>query len=159
MKRLLLLNGQTLIEAVVALALVGSIVTGIAIAVSSSLSSADFSKNQHLATGYAKEGIEIVRYLRNTDYNAFATKSGIYCLPIGSSTLDKQGKCPPAAQTDQFVREIEILPNACNAALGATKVTTSVAWTSSKCKGAGSRYCHVSDNVTCFTDYTVQPPL
>lgn len=158
MKRLLLMSGQTLIEAVVALALVGSIVTGISIAVSSSLSSADYSKNQHFATGYAKEGIEIVRYLRNTDYNKFATKDGIYCLPIGSATL-KDGKCPPAAQADQFVREIEILPNACDATLGATKVTTSVAWSSSKCKGAGSRHCHVSDNVTCFTDYIVQPPL
>ncbi|MBI4084651.1 MAG: hypothetical protein HY431_01985 [Candidatus Levybacteria bacterium] len=159
MKKFLLLPGQTLLEAVIAIALVGSIITGITIAISSSLYSADFSKNQHLATGYAKEGIEIVRYLRNTDYNAFATKSGIYCLPIGSATLDTQGKCPPTADLQAFVREIEITQNGCDTSVAATKVTSSVSWSSSKCSDANNRHCHVSDITTCLTDYTVQPPL
>lgn len=158
MKKIWLLPGQTLLEAVIALALVGSIITGITIAVSSSLNSADYSKNQHLATGYAREGIEIIRYLRNTDYSEFAAKNEIYCLPIGDSVL-KDGKCPPTANPQEFVREIEIVKNGCDASLQATKVVSSVSWSSSKCSDASKRYCHVSNIATCLTDFTVQPPL
>ena len=68
MQSKLLQAGQTLIEVLVALAGITIIVTSLTVAVITSLNSAEFVKNQNLATQYAQQGMEVMRFMRNTNF-------------------------------------------------------------------------------------------
>ncbi|MBI2195691.1 MAG: hypothetical protein HYU48_01445 [Candidatus Levybacteria bacterium] len=71
-------KGQTLIEALIGLAVAVAIISAIVIAVISSLSNAQLTKNQNQANHYAQEGMEIVRQIRNSSWTSFTNLSSTY---------------------------------------------------------------------------------
>lgn len=164
-------KGQTLIEALAALTIAIFIVSAITIAVINALNNAQYSKNQSMAAQYAREGMEIVRQKRDSNWNAFnAYDSGSYCLDKDSSTLTEKNEtiagCASGTGTsgqnvDPFAREIDIEKNSNECLITgttkATKVTVIVSWRDSKC--ADNVFCHESKLISCFTDYHLIPTL
>src|SRR3989344_9330524 len=74
-------SGQTLLEALIALATAVVIISAMAVLVLSSLSNAQFSKNQNQATQYAQQGMEFLKNLAQSDWASFAAKTDVnYCL-------------------------------------------------------------------------------
>lgn len=171
-------SGQTLIEVLVALSVAIVVVAAISVAVLSSLSGAQFTKNQNQATQYAQQGLELIRQIRNSDAATFAALSGSYCMAISCTTLknsptdtggtscNKNGgsPCQPNIPivSPIFVRQVAIeqTSSTCNSSgispapppssyPASLKVT--VSWSDGKCPAA-NLYCH---NVT-LTDCLAQ---
>lgn len=129
-------KGQTLIEVVAALGVSLVVISAMTVAVITALSTAQFSKNQNLATQYAQQGMEIMREKSNTEFNTF-TSSATYCLSKNSTTLVASGGTSCTANIDStFVRQVTVEPGStdCNSGgSGGTKITVTVSWTDSKC--------------------------
>src|SRR3989338_6343565 len=118
-------RGQTIVEATIALASILLALTAISIAVMTSLNNSSFIKDQTLASKYAQQGMEHMRYLRNIDPVSFeAMESQIYCMN------------PP---------DNSLVPGQCSGVNIAT-----VYWASSKCDAA-DRFCHKSQLISCFS--------
>lgn len=150
-------KGQALLEALIAMGIAVVVITGITIAISSSLQNTSFSKNQQLAASYAQEAIEIARQLRDDSYDEFSTKSGLWCLRKGSTTFEQ---CSPTLppNVDAFLRTVNFLPNNCEGvSSNLTGVEATVRWESSKCTDPGNRLCHKSEIVTCLSDQRLFP--
>lgn len=154
------MRGQTLIEVLVALALAALIISAISIAVITSLNNAIFSKNQNSATQYAQEGMEIMKRLKDTNWNTFnnyGVSVNNYCLDKGSTLLrEMQGnKC--GQNIDIFMRQVKIEKSNSDcklegsATLG-TRLTVSVFWNDGKCKNQEQPFCNKAEVVSCFTD-------
>lgn len=143
------MKGQTLIEALLAFSILGIILTGIVVSVTSSLNNSGYSKSQTLATQYAQEGIEVLRGIRDSNYNAFITFSGNYCLNKYSSTL--VGNNCPTPNVDTFIRTVSIEQSGCTASVA--KATVTVSWTDTKCSGGS--YCRKSTLISCLS--TINP--
>ncbi|RJQ37115.1 hypothetical protein C4559_03995 [Candidatus Microgenomates bacterium] len=149
-------KGQTLIEILIAMSAAVIVLSAITLTVISALSNAQYSKNQNLATQYAQEGMEVVRKIRDNDWNAFAGFSGKYCLSKGSFNLGNSvAVC--SQNVDLFVREININPNSADCNSGTqTQVAVSVKWSDGKCPSTNI-YCHEASLVSCFTDANLVP--
>ncbi len=163
-------KGQTIIEAVVALALVIVVLTAITVAVISTVNNAEFARNQALASKYTQQGMEFMRYLRNNppstgftfDSYASQTTAGFCMDPSynpNTSALSTSGSTCNTVSTfpgGSFVREVKF-DNSLNAncSLG-TRVTVTTYWSSGKCGTATiqARYCHKSQLVSCFSNPT-----
>lgn len=148
-------KGQTLIEATVALASILLTLSAISIAVATSLSNSQFIKNQSLAGKYAQSGMELIRYLRNTDPDSFQTHEGIKCMN-GDNNFEA-GSCPGINIAGTFKREVEFTQNTIECGTNpddsnnsGTKVVVSVYWISGKCDAA-NRFCHKSQLTSCFS--------
>src|SRR3990167_5556502 len=117
-------SGQTLLEALIALATAVVIISAMTVVVLSSLSNAQFSKNQNQATLYAQQGIEFLKNLSQSNWTTFTTNNGSYCLSQDSTTLTPKPLSPGCAQSpyiinNLFVREVSIYQssdplNTCN---------------------------------------------
>ncbi len=146
-------EGQTIIEAVVALASIMLTLAAITVAITTSVSNSEFIKNQSQASKYAQQGMESIRNLRNTDPTTFETLTGILCLnEDGTFTVDG---CQGQVNVDsRFRRTAEFTPdptcgqNETNSEYG-IRVTVSVNWASGKCSEE-DRFCHNSELVSCF---------
>lgn len=157
-------KGQSLVEAVVALAVAIIVVSAMAVAAITALNNADFSKYQNLATQYAQQGIEIVRQQSQTDWNNFSSNQlGSWCLAQNSINLDSlptgMTVCAPNIKLQQtntnsfFVRQVTIAQTGpadlgCH---GTVKATVSVSWTDGKCSSA-TDYCHNVILNSCFAN-------
>lgn len=127
-------SGQTIIEVLAALAIGVVIVAAISTSVISSLSNAQFGKNQNQANQYAQQGMEIIRNMRSANYTNFSILSGSFCLAKNSTTLGSYGSgC--LQNVDQFEREVFIEQNSCDCG-SSTKVAVTVGWSDSKCSAA-----------------------
>lgn len=79
-------SGQSLIEAIVAMAVALLIISGLVSAVIVAVKNSQFARNQSLATQYASEGIEWIRSQRDNNWTNFYLKAGPvndpykYCL-------------------------------------------------------------------------------
>jgi hypothetical protein len=150
-------KGQTLIETLSALAIIGIVITAIGVVVTAALSNTTFDQNQTLATKYAQQGSEIVQQIRDDDYSAFQAYSTsgtqYYCLGKGKTTLGSvTTSCTAAADmVDNFTRTVQIQQNGCGANID--QVTVTVAFADGKCS-SGS-YCHQQSVQTCLS--TVNP--
>lgn len=142
-------KGQSLLESVLALAVIAIVLSGIAAVSTASLGDAGYGKNQTLATQYAQEGVEVLRKIRSVNYASFRNYSGTYCLAKGASSLPVSPNCPSPliSNVDSFLRTVKIDQAGCG--LNVAKVTVKVSWTDGKCKNAP--YCHTSNIVTCFS--------
>src|SRR3989344_342773 len=85
-------SGQTLLEALIALATAVVIISAMAVLVLSSLSNAQFSKNQNQATQYAQQGIEFLKNLSQSNWITFNTYNGSYCMPSDNSLPQRVGE-------------------------------------------------------------------
>ncbi len=141
------MQGQSLVEVVIALSVIAIVVTGIATTVTTALSNNQFTQLQSLATDYSEEGMEIVREIRNSDYEEFATKSGAFC--IGEDNRLQAGECSGENIEGVFMRSVGVEQSpAC--AVDVSRVTVTTAYTSGKCRPQGA-LCHESKLVTCMS--------
>lgn len=149
------MKGQTLIEVLVALAIAALVVSAITVISISSLSNAQYVKNQDTASKYAQEGMEIMRRIRNSNYADFKLYSGVYCLGSGETTLAAAvGSCTTKNLDDTFIRSVDInQDDLINCGGNLARVTVNVSYTSGKCR-VGT-FCHSSKMISCFS--TVNP--
>ncbi len=145
-------KGETLIEALAALALVAIVITAITTLITTSLSNATYNENQTLATKFAQQGIESVRQIRNANYVAFRSFNGLYCLGKGQSTLGTPQTACASPNTDSFIRSVTIEQSP-GCATNVARVTVNVAFTDGKC--TNNAYCHVQTHTSCLS--TVNP--
>lgn len=135
--------GQTLLEVLVALSVGVLVLVAMTAVILSSLSNAQFSKNQNLATLFAQQGMEMVRDLRNKNWTSFAAYDGFYCLAKDGS-LTAGSNC--AGNIDGFfTRQIRFE----NLAVDKRRITVTVSFTDSKGE-------HKSELISIFTNWNVQ---
>ncbi|OGH23430.1 MAG: hypothetical protein A3J69_00580 [Candidatus Levybacteria bacterium RIFCSPHIGHO2_02_FULL_42_12] len=160
------MKGQTLIEVLVALGISGIIIAAIVTLVTVSLQSAQFTKEQHLATEYAQEGMEEMRTLRDTQWATFLSyvpSSGSlrsFCLDQNTRTLRNASSCGQNLGT--FVRKVEFQKDVDPCIGNAAKVNVYVLWRDSKCQQTGisdefALYCHQVKLSSCFSNTNVLP--
>lgn len=150
--------GQSLIEVLIALSASVAVVTAIAITVITSLSNAEYAKNQNLATQYSREGLEIVRQIAKNNWTNFQTYNNYYCLPKGSTTICARGSTNCGTPTscgqnvDILSREIKIIqpPNSAYCTNSA-EVLSTVSWGDSRC-ATGDPLCHKVALRSCLAD-------
>ena len=147
-------SGQTLIEMAIALSAILLTLAAIAILITTSLSNSTFIRSQGLASKYAQEGMEYVRYLRNNDIAAFSSYSGsgsVYCLGNDNSLqIQPGGGTCQINVGNEFKRQVEFPSSVGNINCpGQTEVKVTVFWSSGKCT-ADNAYCHSSLLISCF---------
>lgn len=147
-------KGQSLIEALVALGAAVIIISAITITVISSLNNVEFSRDQNLASQYAKEGLELIRQINqdNSTFLTSLTNKKTYCLGKGETTpIEKVGVEPFSCgqNYNNFIREIEITPSSVECS-GNFKIVATVYWTDGKCVG-NSSFCHNVILHTCLS--------
>lgn len=121
--------GQSLIEAVVAVGIVLLLVTGLVAATTSTLRFGQMSKYRTQALQYAREALEIVRIVKDTNWNDIPT-SGTYCLAKNQQDLGSPaaGDCP--FDIDSIYSRTLVFGSdaTCSIALSCRKVTVTVSW-------------------------------
>jgi type II secretory pathway pseudopilin PulG len=121
-------QGQSLIEVVVAIAVVILIVSGLIIAVISSLRSAQSSKARSVSTKLTQDGIESIRNLRDSGWATFISKSSATSWCLGTDgLLTDHPPCPQNIVTGgiTFIRTVLIADTGGDQAT----VTVTVTWT------------------------------
>lgn len=149
-------NGQTLLEVVIALSAILITLAAISVVITTSVANSTFIKNQGLASKYAQQGMEYIRYLRNNDYLTYKSYvPGInqpfvtYCLN-GSNVFGSESSCNGVINLGGvFIRTVtfEVGTGQCN---NTTQVAVNVKWKSNKC-GSGT-FCHKAELVSCFSE-------
>lgn len=154
-------SGQSLIEAVAALAVLVIVVTALTIAVLLGLRNSSYSKNDNVATLYAQQGLEFMRKLRNTDIVTFRSLNGTYCMDTTISDLNRDGSvpaggcaaqqvpaCQPNVQNNTYIREACIEDKSsqnCD-----REVTVTVWWSDTLCQ-TGNGFCRRARLTSCLT--------
>jgi Tfp pilus assembly protein PilV len=73
-------KGQSLVEAIVALAIALIVITGLVVLAVGAVRTATLSKNRSLAVQYAQEGIEALRSIRDRDFSELPASGGPHRL-------------------------------------------------------------------------------
>jgi hypothetical protein len=124
-------SGQSLVEAVVAVGMVILLVTGLVSATTSTLRFGQMSKDRTQALQYAKEGLEIVRIIKEANWNDIPLVTQTHCLSKGQQTLGGEvlGECPHDID-GKFSRTLTFSDDGshCIAAESCRKVTMTVGW-------------------------------
>ena len=141
--------GQTIIEATIALASILLTLAAITVAITTSVNNSQFIKIQSQAGKFAQDGMEQLRYLRNTNSATFFSREGIYCLNEDSSLVP--GSCGTVNLAGIYKREAEFEQAPLTECVGVTKVVVTVYWASGKCDAANT-FCHKSQLVSCFNE-------
>lgn len=163
-------GGQTLIEILFAFSVLVIAMSAIVLSVVTSLSNAQYAKNQGLANSYAQEGMAVVRQIRDSSWSKLSgyTTNTAYCL--GPSSTDPVPLTLPnincRAQSSVpaggiFSREIkfehessECCPDntqTCANNVRGSKATVKVSWSDNKCS-TGEDLCHDVELITCFSN-------
>lgn len=153
-------SGQTIIEAIVALAALLIIITAISIVVVSGIVNSQFVRNQSLANKYAQQSLELVHNIQVNDPSRFASFDGTFCIDETTNPpVINQVNCSNVNVKGTFIRtlyfskgdnSIAVAPCAINQ----TRIQVTVAWTSNKCPTVGNRFCHKADHISCFDNAT-----
>lgn len=143
-------EGQSIIEALVALSSILISLAAISVAIITSVNNTQFIKDQSIASKYAQQGMEYIKYIRNNDPATFFSYNGIKCMNQDDSFLNTS--CSSANIAGAYKREAEFSQND-SQCVAATKVTVTVYWTSTKCQ-SGS-FCHSSSLISCFSTIPV----
>src|SRR3989344_5863327 len=98
---------------------------------------------------YAQDGIEKLRYIRNTKPTTFLAQEGIYCMNEDDSLAT--GSCTEVNIANTFKREAEFTQIPSVECGNSTKVVVSVYWSTAKC-GKVNTFCHKSQLVSCFVN-------
>lgn len=150
-------KGQTLVEALITLGVAVVVVSAIVVAVISSLSSTQFTKNQNQANHLAQQGLEVVRQIRNSSWTSFVSlNSTYYCLAADSTTLVARGANGCTQNAGIFIREVDIEHNS-PSCIGTSRVTVNVSWSDSKCTDASKAFCHIVTLISCFGNNNAVP--
>lgn len=165
-------KGQTIIEILVALSVASLVVSAIIVAVISSLSGAQYTKNQNQATQYAQQGMEVARQLRDSSYQTFSSLTGTYCLDL---TCKLDGSAPACSQSSPcapningiFVRQITFTQKSASCSSNGASpipdpstypalVQISVNWSDGKCPST-NLYCHSVILTDCLSQNNTVP--
>lgn len=147
-------KGQTIVEAIVALAAIFVIVAAIAVAVISAVSNSQFVKNQNLANKYSQQGMEFVRGISEDDIQEFQGLTGSYAYGDEDSGL-VAGEALTVNIGDSHIRNIHFADDEepCvdddGGSINLKKVTVVVNWSSGRC-GEDDRFCHEATLVSCI---------
>lgn len=142
-------KGQTLVELVVVLAVVGMIVTGVVSIAAVSVRNARFSKDQASASRYAQEAMEWIRQERDTSWSGFYNRRDrTYCMPTLSWSQTS------GCNSDQFISNTQFIRTATLAPLtpldeNSVQVDVSVSW-------SDARGSHQSRMSTVLTSWKAQ---
>lgn len=159
-------TGEVLIEAIIALAITTLIITGLVVTVISSLNNSTYIEIQNQASGYAQEGLDVARNLKESDYNSFSGLSGTYCLGKDIKTIDEGNACDQI--DEKFTRKIYINQSgvdprgpiqevACSSGNGSIFVASTASWNDTKCSSSAD--CHKVELDSCFTNLNqIQKP-
>ncbi len=144
-------SGQTIIEAVIALAAISVIVTAITIAILNAVNNSQFVKSQNLANKYAQQGMEYVRSVQAENIEKFANFSVTHSF--NNDLILTPGKSEAVNVGSAHIRNIYFSNDEppCLVAGRAVlkKVTVVVNWSSGKCK-SDDRFCHNTTLVSCI---------
>jgi len=123
-----IMRGQSMIEAVVAVGIVILLVTGLLVATTSTLKFGRMSKDRTTALQYAKEGLEIVRVIKDNGWDNIPSDStATRCLLEGEQEFTT-GSCQ-ISTTSPFSRTIDFTDDGdCTVANDCRKVTVTVSW-------------------------------
>ena len=80
-------SGQSIVETIVVVGIVVLLSTGLVAATTSILQYGQMSKNRAKATQYAKEGLEIVRIIKDTSWSTIPKDTSSYCLSKNQQSL------------------------------------------------------------------------
>lgn len=149
-------EGQLLIEAIVAMALVGIIITGLVTALTYSVNNTNVSKDQNLATSYAQEGLDIARNMKDSNSSTFFTlANGSYCVNSAAS-ITSCVNCLTVTGT-KYCRQIYVNQagrNSSNTQIctngTSSFVASIVTWTDNRCRNGA--ICHKAELDSCFSD-------
>lgn len=157
--------GQTLLEILLAFGVSILVLSAIVVGITTSLSNTQYTKNQNLANSYAREGMAVVRQIKDSNWTKFSsyTANATYCISQNSTTLT--APTPPALDCGQnvgiFSRQVKFKQNSdsCKAdpncsglsCVRGSNVTAAVLWSDSKCP-IGTPFCHKVELVSCFSN-------
>jgi type II secretory pathway pseudopilin PulG len=153
-------SGQTMVEALVALAAAVIIISSITVAVITSSSNTSYSTKQNKATQLAREGLDVMRKYRDQNAVEFAETSGMYCFGdelVLNQSVDKPSDCAPNTMVDEiYIRTIHFIPigeenNTCGEAI---QINAMVSWADSKCS-VNDQYCKNVKLVTCMSSSSI----
>lgn len=157
-------KGQTLLEILLAFSVSILVLSAIVIGITTSLSNTQYTKNENLANSYAKEGMAVVRGIRDSSWPNFSSKTEpVYCLSQNSTILTEPS--PPPINCGQnvgiFSREVRFEHESvsCKAdsdcvepgCLKGSKVNVKVSWSDNKCP-VGTPYCHKVELISCLSN-------
>ncbi len=155
-------RGEILIEALLGLVITSIIITGLVVALSSSVSNSTFSTNQSQATLIAKEGLDLVKNIKEDDYLSVSSlETGYYYL--NSFRVLAPGCCQNVIVDGiTFSRQFYInsvgldqrktpVKQACNNSEASVFAASIVSWSDSKCSPSGTK-CHKIELDSCFAD-------
>jgi len=155
-------NGQSLVEALIALVVATVVISAMAVAAITAVNNADFSKYQNLATQYAQQGMDLLRHKSQvnwTSLNDDAKDGKLYCLAQGDVDLGgSQPDCSFPNIMDHgknfFVRKVELIRSTYPCTGESVLATVTVSWTDGKCRTASDtpNYCHNVILNSCFAN-------
>lgn len=99
-------SGQSLIEAVVVIGTVILLVSGLIVGTTASLRASQAGRLRSQAVKYAQEAMEYARNLRNTGWETFQAKSGMWCLDKSLVLTQAQSGVCPTNIDSTFTRSI-----------------------------------------------------
>ncbi len=161
-------DGQTLLEALIALAAIIIILSATAVAVLTSINNSSFVKQQNQSNKLAQQGVELIRdqIQNNSQYPTYLAYNGsIKCLDAYNVFQNRQ--CNSAISTDLvngiFKREVTFTSTKCDtgAALDfadGLQIKIDVYWTSGKCQLANT-FCHKQEVRSCFINPSKTVPV
>jgi len=156
-------SGAILIEAILGITIATIITTGLVTALVSSLSNSTFSRGQTVATGYAQESIELMRSLKDVDYEYLQANVGT----CGSNCyFDLNRDADPLVSGIEHINDDSsgidfdrsiTLSNANRNCDNSIYAEVNVSWQDSKC--TGNAKCHKVTLKSCFSnlDYVKLP--
>ncbi len=129
-------NGQTMVEILVAVAIVVLTLVAVVSRIVAAVSSANFSRNQALATRFAQEGIEWARSQRDilgwVGFSTYVSANQTYCVPELGQAINvlTAGSCSPALTIPGtiFLREVVFIYAAPPGQEPYTDVVATVSW-------------------------------
>ncbi|OGY09063.1 MAG: hypothetical protein A2700_02395 [Candidatus Blackburnbacteria bacterium RIFCSPHIGHO2_01_FULL_44_64] len=137
--------GQTFVELVIVLAVIGVIVTGVVGVVAISVRNARFSSDQARSSRYAQEAIEWVRQQRDSGWASFAARSGrTYCMQDLTWNLSNPCTSTQVIANSNFIREASLTGTDADT----ITVEVTVSWTDS----GGEHSSKLSTILTSWTE-------
>jgi len=137
--------GQSLFEVVIAVGIIGLIITAVVILATSSIRNTTYSRNKSLATRYSQEAVEWLRGQRDTNwlnFHNYAITSAVYCFDALNWTKAR------ACNAGEVISDTILQRQATFSNITGTSITTTVAvfW-------SDSQGLHQVSTSTVFTDW------
>jgi type II secretory pathway pseudopilin PulG len=159
------MKGQSLIEILLAMGISLILLTITAVSIITALGNTQKSSSRNVATTYARQSIEIMRQMRDSNWPEFSNLSGTYCMAENCTNIGG-GSCGAAASCGKnidgiYSRKIDIEQdsNSCKiqgvfstkgTQRKGTLATVYVSWNDPTCSGA--TLCKEVRLNGCFAD-------